>query len=497
VAQQQRQVVPGLTNHAWLAPLPCPTAPAPHAQSGRCPRGDSCPYAHSVFELHLHPARYRTALCTMGASCRRTVCFFAHGPEQLRSGEDVPAPPPLPGPVPRGLSFDLAADGGAAAAAAMRAAAVQTGPGRSSLDTAAAAAAAGAAPAGASAPLPTSRALGGAPVRMPGSRASFDAIARPPSVGAAALADRMKRLSLPALLPAELGFTAGEEDSATPHGAAAAAGGRPPVCGGQHHPQQVRAAIALLEHGVADGAGVFAPPRSPERSGTRRAGLDGGSRPPPGGSWALAQATASELFRGALSPEQQQQLVSALVVQQQYEQMAAQQCELLAAERRAQLAPSPAGSPAPTAQLPPLFLQQARTQQPGPQLHAAQQQVQLPLPAVTAAQLSHEQQQEQQQAASLAALWLQERRAAAATAAAVAVAQQETNALAALRWSLAMQQAVATAPLQQQAAPPPPLPQALAGLLPGGLSSEIAVGGPTPELLSIAHQLSLPAPQFM
>ena len=59
-------------------PAPRPPSPLPCAQSGRCPRGDNCPYAHSVFELHLHPNRYRTQLCTMGASCRRPDSFFAH-----------------------------------------------------------------------------------------------------------------------------------------------------------------------------------------------------------------------------------------------------------------------------------------------------------------------------------------------------------------------------------------------------------------------------------
>jgi hypothetical protein len=54
-------------------------------RSGRCSRGVNCPYAHGVFELWLHPARYRTQLCTDGTSCTRRVCFFAHTPEQLRA----------------------------------------------------------------------------------------------------------------------------------------------------------------------------------------------------------------------------------------------------------------------------------------------------------------------------------------------------------------------------------------------------------------------------
>lgn len=50
----------------------------------QCPRGDSCPYAHNVFEYWLHPSRYRTQLCNDGVSCNRKVCFFAHTVEELR-----------------------------------------------------------------------------------------------------------------------------------------------------------------------------------------------------------------------------------------------------------------------------------------------------------------------------------------------------------------------------------------------------------------------------
>ncbi|WIA11460.1 hypothetical protein OEZ85_011576 [Tetradesmus obliquus] len=55
---------------------------------GCCPRGDGCPQSHSVFEYHMHPARFRTKLCTDGDRCRRPFCFFAHGMQQLRE----PAP---------------------------------------------------------------------------------------------------------------------------------------------------------------------------------------------------------------------------------------------------------------------------------------------------------------------------------------------------------------------------------------------------------------------
>ncbi|CAK8536400.1 unnamed protein product [Lathyrus sativus] len=56
----------------------------PEYRRGGCNRGDSCEYAHGVFECWLHPARYRTEACKDGKNCKRKVCFFAHTPRQLR-----------------------------------------------------------------------------------------------------------------------------------------------------------------------------------------------------------------------------------------------------------------------------------------------------------------------------------------------------------------------------------------------------------------------------
>ena len=33
--------------------------------------GDKCSFAHSAWEYWLHPTRYKTALCSKGAGCRR------------------------------------------------------------------------------------------------------------------------------------------------------------------------------------------------------------------------------------------------------------------------------------------------------------------------------------------------------------------------------------------------------------------------------------------
>ncbi|KAL4383293.1 hypothetical protein GQ457_15G007430 [Hibiscus cannabinus] len=54
-------------------------------RDGVCLKGDNCQLAHGVFEYWLHPAKYRTRICTEGRFCTRKVCFFAHSPDQLRS----------------------------------------------------------------------------------------------------------------------------------------------------------------------------------------------------------------------------------------------------------------------------------------------------------------------------------------------------------------------------------------------------------------------------
>ncbi|XP_054819793.1 zinc finger CCCH domain-containing protein 20-like [Prosopis cineraria] len=58
--------------------------PCPDFRLANCKKGDSCDFAHGVFECWLHPSRYRTQLCKDATNCRRRVCFFAHTPDQLR-----------------------------------------------------------------------------------------------------------------------------------------------------------------------------------------------------------------------------------------------------------------------------------------------------------------------------------------------------------------------------------------------------------------------------
>ncbi|XP_061994482.1 zinc finger CCCH domain-containing protein 20-like [Rosa rugosa] len=74
----------------------------PDFRKGHCKKGDSCEFAHGVFECWLHPARYRTQPCKDGTSCKRRVCFFAHTPEQLRV---------LPQQSPRGSTSAESYDG--------------------------------------------------------------------------------------------------------------------------------------------------------------------------------------------------------------------------------------------------------------------------------------------------------------------------------------------------------------------------------------------------
>ncbi|XP_058788320.1 zinc finger CCCH domain-containing protein 66-like [Vicia villosa] len=71
--------------------------PCPEYQKGSCSKGDACEYAHGIFECRLHPAQYRTKLCSHKVGCTRKVCFFAHKPEELRpvyasTGSGLPLP---------------------------------------------------------------------------------------------------------------------------------------------------------------------------------------------------------------------------------------------------------------------------------------------------------------------------------------------------------------------------------------------------------------------
>ncbi|KAL3834835.1 hypothetical protein ACJIZ3_009571 [Penstemon smallii] len=76
--------------------------PCPEFKKGTCAKGDSCEYAHGVFESWLHPAQYRTRLCKDETGCSRKVCFFAHKHEELRplypsTGSAMPSPKSLSG----------------------------------------------------------------------------------------------------------------------------------------------------------------------------------------------------------------------------------------------------------------------------------------------------------------------------------------------------------------------------------------------------------------
>ncbi len=56
--------------------------------------GEACPYSHGVFEVNLHPCKYRTEFCRDGPNCTRTVCFFAHHPHELRKPQTECCPTP-------------------------------------------------------------------------------------------------------------------------------------------------------------------------------------------------------------------------------------------------------------------------------------------------------------------------------------------------------------------------------------------------------------------
>ena len=66
-------------------PYSCVPCPDFRRDPQACRKGDACEYAHGVFESWLHPAQYRTRLCKDEVGCPRRICFFAHGPRQLRA----------------------------------------------------------------------------------------------------------------------------------------------------------------------------------------------------------------------------------------------------------------------------------------------------------------------------------------------------------------------------------------------------------------------------
>jgi hypothetical protein len=67
-----------------------------------CGRGLRCRYAHGVFELWLHPSRFRTRMCEAGPLCPRPICFFAHFAAELRGDDHITAAAvPLPRAPPR------------------------------------------------------------------------------------------------------------------------------------------------------------------------------------------------------------------------------------------------------------------------------------------------------------------------------------------------------------------------------------------------------------
>ncbi|XP_065871779.1 zinc finger CCCH domain-containing protein 29-like [Euphorbia lathyris] len=77
--------------------FPYSCVPCPEFRKGTCQKGDSCEYAHGVFESWLHPAQYRTRLCKDETGCSRKVCFFAHRHDELRpvyasTGSAMPSP---------------------------------------------------------------------------------------------------------------------------------------------------------------------------------------------------------------------------------------------------------------------------------------------------------------------------------------------------------------------------------------------------------------------
>jgi len=80
-AQFRRPPVNPVTGRIEYWDIPCQ---AWHAEPGRCPVGHLCPFAHGMYEISYHPAKYKTRLCN-GHECRgEAICCFAHGEAEHR-----------------------------------------------------------------------------------------------------------------------------------------------------------------------------------------------------------------------------------------------------------------------------------------------------------------------------------------------------------------------------------------------------------------------------
>jgi hypothetical protein len=60
-------------------------------QPPSCRHGLRCRYAHGVYEMWLHPSRFRTQMCLSRTRCPRPICFFAHSAAELRGDEHIAA----------------------------------------------------------------------------------------------------------------------------------------------------------------------------------------------------------------------------------------------------------------------------------------------------------------------------------------------------------------------------------------------------------------------
>jgi hypothetical protein len=74
-------LLPATASCAAATPAQCASRACAAAVSpqGSCKDGDACQYAHGVFEVWLHPSRFRTELCKDGPNCSRKVGVAAVG----------------------------------------------------------------------------------------------------------------------------------------------------------------------------------------------------------------------------------------------------------------------------------------------------------------------------------------------------------------------------------------------------------------------------------
>ena len=73
----------------WLHPARLVRTFAFFPERCHLPHTGSLPHGLLTKATFLLPCRYRTSLCSFGIECKRSICFFAHQPSELRTNDCI------------------------------------------------------------------------------------------------------------------------------------------------------------------------------------------------------------------------------------------------------------------------------------------------------------------------------------------------------------------------------------------------------------------------